>query len=134
MPPWFTEGLAEHFEVWDLRRDAAHNRRICHEATSARLRAVRAGALAPPLTEILSLDSTTWVPDEGGPRTQRNYALAAAFVDFLLAAPERERVFQEVFARLAAGMTPARVLGTKDLAALTPAWQEHWRRRVAAPR
>jgi hypothetical protein len=124
-PKWFDEGVATYFQFWDLTRSVKVNRKTRYrrsEYLGVLVQTLRKNG-PPDLKKLLSLDATTWDPDDMGPIAKRHYALAESLIDCMLSSKKGTLLFKKTFDRIRAGETP--VLRDDDVTHLQKTWLRH---------
>ena len=126
IPKWFDEGLANYFELWDLRRTPAQNL----EARSGRV--VNSDTFKTSfekdtfidLDALLSLDDKAWDADDFGPVTKGHYASAETLFVTLMADPGTRKLVGNMYDAVFAGTDPADALDARTRKKLKASWRE----------
>ena len=128
LPPWYNEGMATNFQLWEPSRSLRENVRMAiiesHYRSQVAAEA-REGKL-PDLQALAAMDGDDWLENFDG----ANYAAAWSFVNFLLSSEDGQRRLDRVLRALKKGTPVEKVMPPAVVRKLERQWHEDIRTRV----
>lgn len=136
LPIFLNEGCATFFQNWDLRLSEKENLKrtahLCNDRWLVQQTLEGNGDKDFDLDFLMRMVNGggrvgTWAPDDGGPETALNYAVAQTYAHYLLHNRSGRKKFRDMMKNIYYGK---KVLDERDLKRQHKAWNEHIREDI----
>ncbi len=133
IPPWFGEGLATYFQLWDLRVafDLNQKRRPLRLINSGDFYQSWKDRGFPSLAELQGLTSSEWDADDMGPIAKRHYSAGESLFIFLMASEAGLKEVMTCLRQLVEGRTPEIGSRSRDAERIEKEWRTLVEKRLA---